>query len=129
MNLKEVFKKAIANDVVFEGKKIKTEDIIKQFPDGIAIDDVTVYIDENGEQVFAYSFMADGEKYYAFAGDQLKRAFLGAMQSYDGDDLSERDFDKDLEHLREDLQKEAVWVRLSQGSTKKGRPITLVEFM
>ena len=124
MSLKEVFKKAIANDVVFEGKKIKTEDIIKQFPDGIAIDDVTVYIDENGEQVFAYSFMVNGEKFYAFAGDQLKRAFLGAMEEYGGED-----FDADLVKLREDLQKEAVFVRLSQGSTKKGRPITLVEFM
>lgn len=124
MSLKEVFKKAIANDVVFEGTKIKTEDIIKQFPDGIAIDDVTVYVDENGEQVFAYSFNVNGEVYYAFAGDQLKRAFLGAMNEYGGED-----FDKDLEHLREDLRKEAVFVRLSQGSTKKGRPITLVEFL
>lgn len=124
MSLKEVFKKAIANDVVFEGRKIKTEDIIQHFPDGIAIDDVTVYIDENGEQVFAYSFMIEGIKYYAFAGDQLKRAFLGAMEEYGG-----KDFDTDLMKLREDLQKEAVWVRLSQGSTKKGRPITLVEFM
>lgn len=124
MSLKEVFKKAIANDVVFEGKKIKTEDIIERFSDGIAIDDVTVYIDENGKQVFAYSFMVDGEKYYAFAGDQLKRAFLGAMNEYGG-----KDFDADLEHLREDLQKETVWVRLSQGSTKKSRQITLVEFL
>lgn len=124
MGLKEVFKKAIANDVVFEGKKIKTEDIIEQFPDGIAIDDVTCYVDENGQQVWAYSFSVEGEKFYAFAGDQLQRAFMGAMAEYGG-----KEFDKDLECLREDLRKEPVIVQLRQGSTKKGRPITLVTFL
>ena len=53
VSIRELMAASIANDKVFDGEKIKTEDIIEKFPDGIVISDFHTYTNEDGEIVYA----------------------------------------------------------------------------
>lgn len=118
VSIRELMAASIANDKVFDGEKIKTEDIIEKFPDGIVINDFHTYTNEDGEIVYAYSFVKGNNKYFAFAGELLKKGFSQLMEAFGSE-----------EKAREEIAKAGVAVKLYKGSTKSGRPITMVTYL
>lgn len=118
VSIRELMAASIANDKVFDGEKIKTEDIIEKYPDGIVINDFHTYTNEDGEIVYAYSFEKGGKKYFAFAGELLKKGFTQLMETFGSE-----------EKAREEVAKVGVPVKLYKGSTKSGRPITMVTYL
>lgn len=118
VSIRELMAASIANDKVFDGEKIKTEDIIEKYPDGIVINDFHTYTNEDGEIVYAYSFEKGGKKYFAFAGELLKKGFTQLMETFGSE-----------EKAREEVSKVGVPVKLYKGSTKSGRPITMITYL
>lgn len=116
-SIKELMKKSVQSDEIFNGKHLTTSEIIEQFPNGIFIDDVYEFCNSDGEFIIAYGFAdAADNRYYAYAGEVLKRGFGEIAAAYK----------KPLNDCREDFRKEGVAVKLYNDTTKKGRGFTNV---
>lgn len=119
-SIKELMKKSVQSDEIFNGKHLTTSEIIEQFPDGIFIDDVYEFCNAEGEFIIAYGFTDEaGERYYAYAGEVLKRGFAEIAGAYN----------KPLNDCRTDFRKEGVAVKLYNDTTKKGRGFTNVMYL
>lgn len=120
VSIKELMKKSVQSDEIFNAEHITTAEIIEKFPDGIFIDDVYEFTNSDGEFIIAYGFGdVDGDRYYAYAGEVLKRGFGEMVQA----------FNKPLNECREAFKKEGVAVKLFNDKTKKGREFTNVIYL
>lgn len=119
-SIKELMKKSVQSDEIFNGNHLTTSEIIEQFPDGIFIDDVYEFCNTDGEFIIAYGFTDKaGKRYYAYAGEVLKRGFAEIAAAYE----------KPLNDCRTDFRKEGVAVKLYNDTTKKGRGFTNVIYL
>ena len=107
---------------IIEGKvKIPTEDIIKIYPDGITINnfDMVSGTDQQGAPTMypVYTFEEDDTK-FGFGGAVLKKIIESWIAAFDGD----------IESTQKALKANGgVKLRFSQGRTKRGNNITMVE--
>ena len=120
VSIKELMKKSVQSDEIFNAEHLTTAEIIEKFPEGIHIDDVYEFSNTDGEFIITYGFKdVDGNRYYAYAGEVLKRGFGEMVQA----------FKKPLNECREDFRKEGVSVKLFNDKTKKGREFTNVIYL
>lgn len=84
----EIGKKAVANSPVREGREvISTEEILRDYPDGITITQFDVLSKRNGSEVSnfpTFAFAEDPTKYYN-GGLSLSKVVDGWLAHFEGD--------------------------------------------
>lgn len=110
----QLMKRAVQTDEIFEGEHLTTSEVIERFPDGILIDDAYEFVNSLGEFVIAYGFSVNGKRYYAYAGEVLKRAFGEITKEHN----------KPLNECRSLIKNDPTFVKLFNDTAKNGRGFT-----
>lgn len=120
LNLKSIAKKATTIAEIFGDKeKISTEDIIRDFPNGIHIDKIEYVSIDSDKNFWAYTFKEAPYK-FAFAGHILGKIFECILEECEGD------YAKTYEEFE---KSGGLYVVLKNGKTKSGMNVTLVDVL
>lgn len=117
-DLKAIAKAATTGSPLMQNReKISTDEIIRNYPDGITINGVDIITAE--EEDFPVLTFQENEKKFFFGGCVLMKIVDKWMEACEGD----------LTALNEQLQNEGVGIRLFTGRTKNNRQVTKVEVL
>lgn len=115
MNFREIaMKKTTLANIMVDREKMSTEEIIDKYDGEISITEIE-YVTMGDESFWAYAFECDGDSdHFAFAGYVLSNIFDACLEACEGD--------------YEKLYREwtPLSVKLANGKTKRGQPITTV---
>lgn len=113
--LENVARNAMGGDSIMDGREpIKTEDIIKKYPDGICITGIAKNT-YNGSTYPVFTFAEEAGKYFSGA-TALTQLVDGMLEDYDGN----------LAEINADLKKEHLKIKLVKAKTKRGYNFTKV---
>lgn len=113
--LENVARNAMGGDSIMDGREpIKTEDIIKKYPDGICITGIAKNT-YNGSTYPVFTFAEEPGKYFSGA-TALTQLVDGMIEDYDGN----------LAEINADLKKEHLKIKLVKAKTKRGYNFTKV---
>ena len=113
--LENIARSAMGGDSIMDGReKIKTDDIVQLYPNGICITGVAKN-NYNGSTYPVLTFAEDPSKYFSGA-TAISQLVDGMLEGYDGD----------LAALNSDLQKEYLKIKLVKTKTKRGYNFTKV---
>lgn len=130
MDFRKIAQKATTLAEIMEGReKLDTDEIIEKFPNGISIDEVeyvtiqkTVKADKKSDETetqvdefWAFHF-TESKGTFSFAGFILAKIFNACLIECDGD----------YEELNNQLSRNPLKIKLTEGKTKSKQPITLV---
>ena len=108
-------RKATSMSEVMEGRKqIKTEELIRFYPDGVTVNEFDMITTKEGSfPVFAF---VEDEKVYAFGGYMMNKIVNGWIEMYEGD----------IEQASHDLKMAGgCKIRFENSRTKDGKNIVL----
>lgn len=119
-NLRQIAKDTTTLSPLMNGRnKIKTEDIIKQFPDGVHITAADLAPNPKGEPYAVILFKEDEHSYYC-GGLILTKIVRGML------DACENDFDI----MNKELADDPIGIKLAECKTSDGKNnITTVEIL
>lgn len=102
-------------------EKMKMGDIIATYPNGVTVRDFDMVSSVDGDtgELTSYPIFVfdENDSVFAFGGTVFKNIVAMWLDDFDGD----------LAACRAGLRAEGVKIRFSNGVTRKGRPVTLVE--
>lgn len=116
MSFKDLAKNVTSMNPLMEGReRIKADEIMKKFPNGITITDFDM-IQEKDKAPYPIIIFAEDDRYFHFGGTVLARVVDEWLGYYDS-----------VEECREAFKAEGgVRITMSQGKTREGRDVTLV---
>lgn len=114
MNAKDIAKQATKGGVqIMEGReKISTEQVMRDYPNGITISDYDFLPDQKTGELYAVVIFEENEKAFLFGGTVLTNI---------------ANLWKEAGVTADDLKAEPVKLRFFDGKTKQGRPFINVE--
>lgn len=113
--LSDIAKKMVGNGGLTSGlEKIKLDDVIKTYPDGVTITG-TEMVNNNGSSFPVFTFAEDTSKYFS-GGKALREMVEAWIEEYDGD----------LGAVNDELRRESVIIKMRKVNTKKGKTYTTV---
>lgn len=113
----ESAKRAVERSRVTTGRdKMTLEDVIKNYPDGVCVDEFQILVGESGKE-YVVMHIKDTNNYFNGGSIALKIA-RGWIDDFAGDE------DTASEELKKDG---GCTFRITRGTTKKGQPITFFD--
>lgn len=116
--LSDIARNAVGNGGVTSGlEKIKIDELIRLYPDGVSI---------TGVDIISY----EGSRFpsFAFAEDTTK-CFTGGMALIQMADAWIDEYDGDMQAINDDLRAEPVRIRMEKTTTKNKRTYTRVTIL
>lgn len=118
-------KKTAGSPVLSERTKISTDEIIARYPNGVTINGFDFLTGKNGRYVVC-AFQNDPGRYFN-GGKILTEIFESFVAEYQTEETS---FSDAMDACMKDFAKEGgLKVKLSDGRTKDGNRVTLVEVL
>ena len=117
-------KKTAGSPILSERTKISTDEIVARYPDGITINGFDFLNGKNGRYVVC-CFKNDPGRYFN-GGKILTDIFESFVAEYKTD---ENTFNEALDACMKDFGAVGLKVKLSDGRTKDGNRVTLVEVL
>ena len=116
--LSDIAKKTVGNGGLTGGlEKIKLDDVIKTYPDGVSITGADI-VDNNGNSFPVFTFAEDENRYFS-GGKALREMVEAWIEDYDGD----------LSAVNDDLRAEHVKIKMRKVTTKGGKTFTAVTIL
>ena len=117
-------RKTAGSPVLSERTKISTDEIIARYPDGVTINGFDFLNGKNGRYVVC-CFKNDPQRYFN-GGKILTEIFESFVEEYQ-DKTDGMTFSEAQEACMQDFSRECLKVKLSEGRTKDGNRVTLVD--
>ena len=116
-DLTDLAREAIGNNITSGREKLKTDELIATYPDGVHINGFDI-VENNGDQFPVFTFSEDENKW--FAGGKALRSIADKWLEF---------FDGDIDAINAQLRRKSVHVVLVKTQTKKGKNYTAVRII